>query len=79
LKIILLIICIIVVIWCLKKIVNNVHYNYLLSKCNKYRQRRDELLKSLKPSEIETNKEFNELQNIIKGIEIKLNIMDMFD
>lgn len=76
---ILLIISILVIFWCFKKIIRNLRYNLTLSKYRKAKSKLDKLLENTEISNAVNNTELKELQKVVKTLEAKLTAMDMLD
>lgn len=76
---ILLIISILVILWCFKKIIRNLRYNLTLSKYRKAKSKLDKLLENTEISNAVNNTELRELQKLVKSLEAKLTAMDMLD
>ena len=76
---ILLIISILIILWCFKKIIRNLRYNLTLSKYRKAKSKLDKLLENTEISNAVNNTELRELQKVVKSLEAKLTAMDMLD
>lgn len=76
---ILLIISVLVILWCFKKIIRNLRYNLTLSKYRKAKSKLDKLLETTEISNAANNTELRELQKFVKSLEAKLTAMDMLD
>lgn len=76
---ILLIISILVIFWCFKKIIRNLKYNLTLSKYRKAKSKLDNLLETTEVSNAVNDTELRDLQKKVKSLEAKLAVMDMLD
>ena len=76
---ILFVISILIILWCIKKIICNLKYNLTYSKYKKAKSKLDNLLETTEISNAVNNTELNDLQKFVKSLEVKLTAMDMLD